>query len=85
MTVVLQKNGQTSPEKQQHFVDVFFSLHCRHYEDDFEPEDEDMSPDTHNLGSGEPRHTDLNKRGVQKSSKSIEDDIYDFSNSASSY
>ena len=44
-----------------------------------------MSPDTHNLGSGEPRHTDLNKRGVQKSSKSIEDDIYDFSNSASSY
>lgn len=58
----------------------------RHYEDDFEPEDEDINQDGLNLASGEPRSSNPVKRdGVKKTSSQIEDDIYDFSTTASTY
>lgn len=58
--------------------------YSRHYEDDFEPEDDEINEDDISMATGEPRPADPVKRGGHKGNK-IEDDIYDFSKSTTSY
>lgn len=60
-----------------------------HYEDDFEPEDEEQGQGHDDLTNSLERPLDPIKRTVinnsGKATRTIEDDIYDFSSSASSY
>ena len=64
-------------------------LYFRHYEDDFEPEDEEQGQGHDDLTNSLERPLDPIKRTVinnsGKATRTIEDDIYDYSSSASSY
>ncbi|WAR28712.1 P2R3B-like protein [Mya arenaria] len=55
-----------------------------HYEDDFEPDEDDLEGGLSLGGSGEPRPQDPIGRGVKKPAATT-DDIYDFSNTGSTY
>ena len=68
------------------FIFVFF----RHYEDDFEPEDDDQGQGLDDLTNSLERPGDPIKRTVTinnsgNKGRTIEDDIYDFSSSATTY
>ena len=68
------------------YIQLIFISIFRHYEDDFEPDDDEQGQGHDDLTNSLERPTDPIKRTVitnsGKQGRTIEDDIYDFSKSS---